>query len=130
MIILLLIIASGILGYEIVFSGLSSKVKQLLFLDKDYYPITAIQYPSIICTFIGKWKYILFPLIIPLTIVFKLHQWIRTLLKCPFCSSFWVGLLSTYFIIGSLPITLAIASGLCSMVACALYNLIRLKLLR
>lgn len=130
MIIILLIIASGVLGYEIVFSELAHRVKKLLLLDKDYYGITAVQYPSIINKWLGKLKYVLFPIVLPLSLLFKFHQYCRTLLKCQHCTSFWTGSISTFLIIVNLPIAIAIACGLCAMVSCALYNLIRLKTLR
>lgn len=124
--ILLIIIASGVLGYEIVFSNLSHQVKKLLFMNKDYYGITAFRYPQIICKWLGKWKYPLAPVLVPLILIANLHQYVRSLLKCPYCTSFWCGMILSVLVL-SAPITHAIVFGLCSMLTCSVYNLIRFK---
>lgn len=126
---ILLLIASGVLGYEIVYSSLAKSVKQLLFFDKDYYLITAFQFPSIIFKWLGWKAYPMLPALLLIVLAAKLHQFFRTLFKCPYCTSFWVGGLCTFFLTGC-PTAYAIAYGLCSMLACGFYHLIRLNVPR
>lgn len=85
-------LACGIFGFEMVNSSLSYKIKKLLYLDKFYPQIELLsKYSTYKKLFEKNIKY-LFPIAIILIIYFKIHNFIYELLSCPYCTSFWVGL--------------------------------------
>jgi len=121
----LLIISCGVLGYEIVFSDLSFYVRRFLFLDREYPQLMLLSAFKAHRKILGRWVWLLLPISIPIVMISGLWRFIQKLLECPFCTSFWVGMAGGF--VTGLTITQAVITALCSMAACAVYNLIRMK---
>ncbi len=120
--ILLTALACGVLGYEIVYSSLSLFIQRIFWLDNknlDVYSTTDVYQKHL-----GWLVYPLIPIIAIVIVLTNLRKVIASLLECPFCTSFWVGIIVSFFVL-SYPITSTVLVGLLSMAGCAVYNRLR-----
>lgn len=122
----LMIVAFGVLGYEIVYSELSFILKRFLFLDRQYPAITLLSSPKAWKKLFGKWM--LFPpvliLAVTLIVLATVHQFVFKLIQCPYCTAFWTGFICSFLIFNSTT-AIAFLIAFCSMGSCSVYNLIR-----
>jgi hypothetical protein len=122
-----MIVAAGVLGYEMVYSDAAFLIKKLIFVDREY-PVTQLAgslkaYKKILGLRLTS---LLLPFILVLILLAQIHRLVFKLLQCPYCTAFWVGaILSTFILFQSIPA--AIVGGLVSMFTAGLYNLIRMK---
>ena len=105
MMILLILIACAVLAIEIAYeSSLSLSVKKFLRVDVLPLTIEATTKVGFFNKLFGdSWKYILFPITIVLVLLSGIYKQVVQLLNCPYCLSFHLGWISTYFYLGVSP---------------------------
>lgn len=119
------VLAYGVLGFEVAYSDLSQYVKKLFFLDREHPFFTVLLKPVKLFQKFGMIALVL----MPLTILSAVHRAVYKLLECPYCTSFHVGLW-TSLLVYNMPIDQSVITGLLSMFGCAIYNLIRMKMIQ
>ncbi len=115
-----IILACGVLGYEIVNSDLSYIVKEMLWLDKYHPQIELLSKYNTYSKLLNKAVYLLFPLVALIITFFTMHQILYKMLQCQYCTSFWVGIIGGIVFGLTWKITLIVA--LLSMFGCAMYS--------
>ncbi len=98
---LLLSTCAAILAVELQISTLAYWIKSLLYLNEENKNITSLckfkTYPQIIIN--KKLLIIMYWLVFISVVVLNVHQYVRKLLECTYCTSFWLGLLFMYLTI-------------------------------
>lgn len=94
--IILLSLACGVLGYEIVHSLPAYYFKRILFMDKEYPLLTLFSSPKPYLKLIEDMNIFQILLFTPLSVILMaacfIHQTIFRLLECQYCVSFWIGM--------------------------------------
>lgn len=120
--VILLSIACGVSAYEIVYSELTSYIKRFFFLDKKQPVLNLLSSFKVYKKVLGNYTYGLLPIIVLVILLSLSHRFLYKLLQCPYCLSFWIGVIAS----------LLVSTGLfllpfLSIFSCAVYNLIRVK---
>ena len=102
---LLVLIAAAILAIEISYeSSLALSIKKFMRMDVTPQIIEATTKVGFFNKLFGdSWKYILFPITIVLVLLSGIYKKMVMLLNCPYCLSFHIGWISTYFYLGVSP---------------------------
>jgi len=116
----LLIIASGVFGFE-VFNSITDNFE----LDKLKTGLTkTIRYSHGKVNLFKRWGVIPTVILYTFLPVLFLVRFVLSLLSCPFCIAFWTGAISSYFLLSGGTVQ-SVTIGLCSMLVCSIYYFIR-----
>lgn len=123
--IILTLFAVASLSYEVVYSTPAFYIKKMLGLDRSR-PLTGIllQLSTYRKVLGDRLTTVLLPLILIAISTTGGYLFFYNLLKCPYCVSFWIGLIFSISIL-TLPLTTAIVYGLSSIFITSIYMRIR-----
>lgn len=113
----------AVLAYEAVYSDLAYYVKKALFLDKYYPQVELLSSLKAYKKLIGKYLYLLFPIVIIIMILANLHRFTYKLVQCPYCLSIWIGVMTGLVL--AYPIPMCILLGFCGSFITSIYSKLR-----
>ena len=93
---ILISISIAELSIQIVISELSDKVKRITGLNYPY-KYTGLSEFKFWSKFLDRWYITLFPIVLLVVVLFKLHKFISELVSCCWCTATWFALAVNYY---------------------------------